>query len=264
VAPDACTLTVEAVGDSITEASSWRQKLKNLQFMTSASGEPSAANLTFVGPRYSYGTWHGAYSDYTTAAVVHGCPGQYSKPCSYNAGGVEEWLWPYSDVHVYLVHIGTNNVWNQANYLSVNDLKELLDAIIIHQSSAYILLSNLIPLDTNAHPAVTLYNNAIVTVVAEYQALGHSVFLVDNNSGFDVDKDTYDKIHPNEQGDAKMAQKFGQAIKDHVCCKAPSVTGQSTDAGNLAPLPEPVRIYTTDSKACPQILESSHHTCGAP
>lgn len=212
---------------------------------------------------------------------------QYSKPCSYNAGGVEEWLWPYSDVHVYLVHIGTNNVWNQANYLSVNDLKELLDAIIIHQSSAYILLSNLIPLDTNAHPAVTLYNNAIVTVVAEYQALGHSVFLVDNNSGFDVDKvrlepctprrtrwfnglttnvrqDTYDKIHPNEQGDAKMAQKFGQAIKDHVCCKAPSVTGQSTDAGNLAPLPEPVRIYTTDSKACPQILESSHHTCGAP
>lgn len=59
-----CTLVVEAVGDSITEGSTYRAKL-----------QAKLPNLSFVGPRNSKGTRHAGYSSYTTAAVVHGCPG---------------------------------------------------------------------------------------------------------------------------------------------------------------------------------------------
>eukprot|EP00958_Prasinococcus_capsulatus_P008072 scaffold763_cov402-Prasinococcus_capsulatus_cf.AAC.17 len=158
---------------------------------------------------------------------------QYSKPCPNSGGGLEEWLWPYTNVDVYLVHIGTNNVWNQENAKSIQDLKEMVDAIVAHRPSAYVLLSNLIPLSVPDHYDVEAYNAEIPMVVQQYQEQGHYVFMVDNNSGFDVDHDTYDKVHPNTSGDEKMASKFEAALKEHVCCDAaqPSAPAVSVSAG---------------------------------
>lgn len=119
---------------------------------------------------------------------------QYSKPCPNSGGGLEEWLWPYTNVDVYLVHIGTNNVWNQENAKSIQDLKEMVDAIVAHRPSAYVLLSNLIPLSVPDHYDVEAYNAEIPMVVQQYQEQGHYVFMV---LGYDQQRATLGMSSPS-------------------------------------------------------------------
>ena len=42
------------------------------------------------------------------------------------------------------------------------------------------------------------------------------VIFVDQNSGFNANTDTYDGVHPNDAGEAKMAQKWFDALKDYL------------------------------------------------
>ena len=42
------------------------------------------------------------------------------------------------------------------------------------------------------------------------------VILVDQFSGYDAVKDSYDKVHPNASGEEKVAQRWVEAIKEVV------------------------------------------------
>ena len=61
--------------------------------------------------------------------------------------------------------------------------------------------------------AVMELNAAIPQLVKEMNTAASPVLLVDQFSGFDVEKDTYDGVHPNAQGEEKMAQRWFEAIQ---------------------------------------------------
>mmetsp|Transcript_5802 Transcript_5802/g.21139 ORF Transcript_5802/g.21139 Transcript_5802/m.21139 type:complete len:475 (-) Transcript_5802:325-1749(-) len=208
-----CALTVEAVGDTITSESMWRKKLQQL-----------LPDITMVGPNFSKGTAHAGYNSYTTEALMFGCPGEYSFPCQPSdkpVGGFAEWLLPYAQmVDVYLVMVGTNNVWNQETMQSVEQLDELVRAILEENEDAHVLLSSILPIWNEQFHRVLEYNEEIELMVEAYQAEGLQVRFVDNFEGFDLSEDAKsDLVNPNDgSGSTKIAEKFAAAISE-VCCE---------------------------------------------
>src|SRR5690606_19865055 len=55
-------------------------------------------------------------------------------------------------------------------------------------------------------------NERIVALAAAKTTAASPVVLVDQYTGFNPAQDTYDGLHPNAQGEAKMAARWRQAI----------------------------------------------------
>ena len=55
-------------------------------------------------------------------------------------------------------------------------------------------------------------NAAIPAWAASESTAQSPVIVVDQWTGFDTDADTYDGVHPNASGDAKIAQNWLEAL----------------------------------------------------
>ena len=74
-----------------------------------------------------------------------------------------------------------------------------------------ILLAQLIP----AHygqDTLQAFNRALPALATEKTSSASPVLVVDQWSGFDPHRNTYDGLHPNEAGEKKMAQQWYKAL----------------------------------------------------
>ncbi|MBF0431107.1 MAG: hypothetical protein HQK83_07505 [Fibrobacteria bacterium] len=130
------------------------------------------------------------------------------------------WLNGYTP-DVAIIHLGTNDAaQNQSVASSLNELSAVIDALRTDNPNIVIFLAKITPLNTNVESnfRISQLNSKIPTLKATKSTDQSPIIIVDQNTGFDPDYqtgDTYDKVHPNPQGEEKMAVKWFKAIDDY-------------------------------------------------
>lgn len=131
------------------------------------------------------------------------------------SGSLSQWTQKY-DFDIALIHLGTNDAFLRIKTdLIMGELKKVIQTLRADNPNAVILLAQLIPAKRQPGDgkAVMDVNAAIPELAAEMNTEESPVILVDQFTGFDVNKDTYDGVHPNAQGEEKMAQRWFEAIQ---------------------------------------------------
>ncbi|GAA1848703.1 cellulose binding domain-containing protein [Myceligenerans crystallogenes] len=194
------------MGDSITGSPGcWRGNL--WQLLDTAGHE-----VDFVGGESQ--ACNPAASD-----ADHEGHGGYLVTQSVSNGNTYRWM-QQNTPDVLLLHFGTNDVWSNlppsqilAAYTSiVTDLRTL-------NPDATILVAQIIPLEPApsfgctdcAQRAIDL-NAQIPAWAAENSTEESPIVVVDQWTGFDPDTDTYDGVHPDEDGNVKIAARWFEAL----------------------------------------------------
>ena len=198
------------LGDSITEGVGWedgggyravlREKLLNAGY-----------DVKFVGNNTTYpggveGFLHEGHGGWYLYTIREALPG---------------WMSTMEDPHVILLMIGTNDFGGHFDYKNIlYRLGGLLDELSEKQPSAKIIVSTLTPRteDWDENYLKPYYNNGLPALVAEHQAKGQHVSMIDLYSALNrgtpaVGGDFPDELHPNEGGYRKMAQAWFDGIQ---------------------------------------------------
>ena len=114
-----------------------------------------------------------------------------------------------------ICHLGTNDVF-QFNSLesSTAELGLVIDTLRQDTPNIAVFIAQLIPLaDSTRNPGIDALNQRIPNIVADKNQVDSPVILVDQNTGFNANTDTYDGVHPNESGEAKIAERWFEALQ---------------------------------------------------
>lgn len=111
-----------------------------------------------------------------------------------------------------LIHLGTNDLGTGRTHRQIiKDFEELIRILRERNPQVSILIAEIIPTATSPEPYKAL--NAEIRAFAEETTLSSSkIIAVDQFSGFDPFKDTYDGIHPTAEGERKIAKKWFSAL----------------------------------------------------
>ena len=116
-----------------------------------------------------------------------------------------------------LVHIGTNDVLQGTGIAAARtNISGIIDKLRTANPRVGILLAQVIPnLPANESDVVAL-NDAIAALAAQKHNASSPVVLVDQYSGYSTFSHNYDQIHPNDAGEAKMAQRWLDALLPRI------------------------------------------------
>ncbi len=198
------------MGDSITQgvrgAKSYRFELKN---MITDSGCP----MRFVGtqsansPATDFYQPHEGYSGHAASAFLTGTK-------QNNAGAVAAINLQKPDV--VLLHVGSVDLWRGGDVAgTLADIDQVIAAIESTKPGTLVLVANLVPwfstVDGADRPVlVQELGSQIESYVSESN--NPNLSLVDVRTGYSVELMQSDLIHPNEQGDAHIADAFFDQI----------------------------------------------------
>lgn len=132
------------------------------------------------------------------------------------SGSLSDWMKHY-DFDIALVHLGTNDAFNrQSSEQIAGELRQVIESLRRDNPHAVILLAKLIPTKRRKgdSEAVAAVNKVIPEVAKAMNTAESPVLLVDHFTGYDAVTDNYDGVHPNAQGEEKMAQRWFDAIMD--------------------------------------------------
>lgn len=129
-------------------------------------------------------------------------------------GRIDEWAIG-NDPDVVLIHLGTNDIGSgQQVAQTVHEIEQIIDRLRAHNSGVHIILAAIIPVDhAPTSRRIAEFNQHLSNLARDLNSTPSRVLLVDQFAGFDPAVDTYDGIHPNEQGNEKMAAKWFAAMK---------------------------------------------------
>lgn len=113
---------------------------------------------------------------------------------------------------VVLLHLGTNDIFQSNGVEStLSELNELIVRLRSANPDVVIFLAKVI--GANQHDTLLQeLNNGIAGLAATLHTPATPVWIVDQYSGFNYAEDTYDGVHPNSQGEEKMAAKWFAAL----------------------------------------------------
>ena len=121
-----------------------------------------------------------------------------------------------------LLHMGHNHfVANKPVQLIVQNTEGVIDAILSINPKASIYLAQVITAGKlPKYSYIPELNRQLDVLAKSMQAAGKPVVLVDQAAGFDWKTDTVaDKVHPNEAGSKKLAQRWAKAIMQQLPAK---------------------------------------------
>ncbi|PRY10346.1 putative secreted protein (Por secretion system target) [Pontibacter ummariensis] len=163
-------------------------------------------------------------------------------------GHLSRWLQSYTP-DIALIHLGTNDMFRQCGtgntcyQETIDELKEVVSQIRAKNPTVAVYLAQLIPayeqkVGPGAAKNIRELNKRIPALVKELHTATSPVVLVDQHAGFDptTGVDTWDGVHPNASGEAKMAQKWFNAIEipsAPLPTELTSFTGRSTEEGYI-------------------------------
>lgn len=206
--PPAANTRILPLGDSITQGNNdhWSYR-RNLEAAL------TGANCSFdmVGSRFGPASGPGPAM---TDRDHEGHSGYRSKQI---LDGLSQWL-PGNEHDWALVHIGTNDVLQGVGFnTSRNNISGIIDALRNANPNVGILLAQVIPNRPENEAAVAALNDAIVSLAAEKNMPSVSpVIVVDHYSGFSTFTHNYDQVHPNDAGEALMAERWLQALLPRI------------------------------------------------
>jgi lysophospholipase L1-like esterase len=264
-------LNIQALGNSITQANNTRESYRyplwkkliddgfEFQFVGSLTshflcGTPPYENhMGHVFNKKHEGHW-----GWRSYEILNG--GGASSACR-GTGNLTTWLTNYSP-DITLLHLGSNDIFNNDFGLSDDDLvdttiyylESIIDALRLKNPYVTIFVAQVIP----ANPAngsgyrIPLFNADIPQIAVDKFDPNSPIVIVDQFTGFSVAADTYDNIHPNADGEEKMAQRWRDAIFDHYGGFQLDLTvflegaytgaGMSTELDSDIPLSQPFNV----------------------
>jgi lysophospholipase L1-like esterase len=118
---------------------------------------------------------------------------------------------------VVMMHFGTNDVWsNIAPDTILAAFTRMVGQMRTSNPDMKILVAKIIPMNPGTCPEcgqrVVTFNNAIPAWAAGLTRPASPITVVDQWTGFDTATDTYDGVHPNDNGNAKIADKWYPAL----------------------------------------------------
>ena len=136
---------------------------------------------------------------------------------------LKNWLDEYTP-DIVLIHIGTNDIYrSQSHKSTVKDLNGMIKILRADNPNVVILLAQLIPLNRDGIVVpIGDLNKRISSFAAEMSEPGSPVFAVNQYTGFSVAADTYDGIHPNKNGEEKMAARWFEALQTVIVERFPN------------------------------------------
>lgn len=229
IAPAAC-LTVMPLGDSITQSNSDHLSYR---YYLSRYLQDRGSKFNFVGsmdsnlggnpefPRKTFDPDHEGHSGWRTSDILHGRPGEESK------GKLSDWLQGY-EVDVALVHLGTNDVLKgvtlsdqPSSSITIDNLAEIVAQLRTNNPAVTVVLSKLIPLGWSKNKSIEAINHKLVKLARQLDSETSRVHLVDPYKGFDTAW-LYDGVHPNEQGERRIARRFLKYVPHVTHCPTPA------------------------------------------
>ncbi len=115
---------------------------------------------------------------------------------------------------IVLVHLGTNDeIQGHSTTSTINDLRNIVTNLRQKNPHVTIFLAKIIPYRSTLNPTL---NNSLASLVAELNTVNSPVILVDQQSGFDVNTDTFDRVHPSLSGEQKIADRWYDAIMQKI------------------------------------------------
>jgi hypothetical protein len=208
-------VNIVTIGNSITQAASglnsFRRDLWNLLTQAGYSidfvgSENRTKDNTFF-PDPSFDPDHEGHWGWRTDEIINGRSGE---------GDLADWLLGYTP-DIALVHLGSNDALQSNSTAStVNELSQIIDILRQDNPNVTVFVAQLIPTTgSSANQRINNLNSAIPALVADKDTATSRVIVVDQNTGFNPFADTYDGIHPNQTGEAKMAQRWFDALQTY-------------------------------------------------
>ena len=122
---------------------------------------------------------------------------------------IDQWA-AHAKPDIVLIHLGTNDIGGGQDIdETVNEIDQIIGRLRAHNRRLQVLLAAILPV---AHYAVTRriekFNDRLVELAKAKDMETSRVVLVDHFTGFDPEQDTYDGVHPNDDGNQKMAKKW--------------------------------------------------------
>nr|WP_232050751.1 SGNH/GDSL hydrolase family protein [Actinoplanes sp. OR16] len=118
-----------------------------------------------------------------------------------------------TDPDVVLMHFGTNDAWSNLSPATIlSAYTTLVGQMRAGNPNMKILVAQIIPLNpptcADCGQRVIDLNAAIPAWAAGLSTAASPITVVDQWTGFDTATDTYDGVHPNSAGDAKIANRW--------------------------------------------------------
>lgn len=147
-------------------------------------------------------------TDHIINGVSRGCRG---------AGKLSDWLKTYTP-DIALVHLGTNDIFQRQSVDStLNELRKIIRILRSDNNGVAVFLARILPVnDKDSNERIVRLNTRMDEVAADMDQPGSRVIIVDQYSGFDPVADLFDGVHPNLQGEEKMAQRWFEAIDAYL------------------------------------------------
>ena len=226
---------IMALGDSITGSPGcWRAYL--WQSLT----KNGYTNINFVGTQYPQGcgfNYDGEHEGHGGALATNVA----------DQNQLVDWL-SQSNPDIVLMHFGTNDCWSgRDNQVILDAFSKLVDQMRSNNPNMIIFVAQIIPMDpsqscVDCDQRVITLNNSLPAWAQTKNTSQSPIIIVDHWTGFDVNTDTYDGVHPNEQGDRKIAANWYDAL-------TPILTGSPTDT----PIPSPTPVDTPTPTSTPTL-----------
>ncbi|MGB1251738.1 MAG: SH3 domain-containing protein [Candidatus Promineifilaceae bacterium] len=195
--------SIMMLGDGITSgtrpiANGYRRALYGLL-------DTNNYHFSFVGSKVSYTS----PPDYNTNHEGH--PGYRADQL---LAGLSRWVSEDTAPDILLLHAGTNDILQGEGVEStVQDLRLIILTMRYFNPNVKVLISKIIPTsDPVVNQQISALNVAINRISYTMNTGNSQVLIVDQYSGFDADRLTYDGIHPNIQGAEKIANNFYSAL----------------------------------------------------
>jgi lysophospholipase L1-like esterase len=132
------------------------------------------------------------------------------------ADNIEDWARSVQP-DVVLVHLGTNDLaQGQPASDVIQDLTTIVDRLRVVNPHVRILLAQIIPMRADGPPDVLELNKAISALATSARTVASPVESVDHFTGFDQTGMTWDGIHPNQEGNRRMAEIWHGALLPHL------------------------------------------------
>ena len=198
------TIKIMPLGDSITEAEDGRASYRYWLWQTLLA---AGYSVDFVGGRFGVHRGTARFSDFDQDHQGH---------WDWEADRILANADSYASTHrpdVVLLHAGTNDIRrSQSVDSTLNEITQIIEIFRIHNPNVIFLVAQLIPTSKN-NDKINFFNGSLPALVLAMDNEESRVFLIDQNSGFSLNSDTYDGVHPDESGERKMADRWFDVLR---------------------------------------------------
>ncbi|MCF6189898.1 MAG: SGNH/GDSL hydrolase family protein [Cocleimonas sp.] len=128
--------------------------------------------------------------------------------------GLSTWLSSYSP-DIALIHLGTNDMYQKQTPESTRDeIEQIIIKLRGNNPNIKVILAGVIPMKTDA--SIARLNQLLAQLSIKLNQPNSPVVSVDMHTGFSLEADMQkDKIHPNANGEKKMAKRWFDALIRH-------------------------------------------------